>query len=96
MSILLSAAASQRSLRFVVFRTCFQSLKSLRAQRTAAECGLLEVAGLLDLSVGEGFQFFHDLFQPAAALGVILLGGQGSSLLGILLVESLDVTDLCL
>ncbi|HXM21648.1 MAG TPA: hypothetical protein VN948_10335 [Terriglobales bacterium] len=50
---------------------------------------------LLDFSVGEGFQFFDDLLQPAAALGVILLGWQGASLLGILLVESLDVTDLC-
>jgi hypothetical protein len=49
---------------------------------------------LLDFSVGEGFQFFYDLLQPAAALGVILLGWQGSSRLGILLVESLDVTDL--
>jgi len=29
---------------------------------------------LLDFSVGEGFQFFDDLLQPAAALGVILLG----------------------
>jgi hypothetical protein len=48
----------------------------------------------LDLSVGEGLQFFYDLFQPAAALGVILLGWQGASLLRILLVESLDVTDL--
>jgi hypothetical protein len=51
---------------------------------------------LLDFSVGERFQFFYDLLQPAAALGVILLGWQGASLLGILLVESLDVTDLCL
>jgi hypothetical protein len=50
---------------------------------------------LLDLPVGEGFQFFYDLLQPAAALGVILLGGQGSPLLGILIVESLDVADLC-
>ncbi|MGA9967471.1 MAG: hypothetical protein WBQ10_19900 [Terriglobales bacterium] len=48
----------------------------------------------LDFSVGEGFQFFYDLFQPAAALGVILLRWQGSSRLGILFVESLDVTDL--
>jgi hypothetical protein len=49
---------------------------------------------LLDFSVGKGLQFFYDLLQPAAALGVILLGWQGASLLGILLVESLDVTDL--
>jgi hypothetical protein len=51
---------------------------------------------LLDFSVGEGFQFFYDLLQPAATLGMILLRWQGASLLGILLVESLDVTDLCL
>jgi hypothetical protein len=49
---------------------------------------------LLDFSVGEGLQFFYNLLQPAAALGVILLCWQGSPLLGILLVESLDVTDL--
>jgi len=49
---------------------------------------------LLDFSVGEGFQFFYDLLQAAAALGVILLGWQGASLLRILLVEPLDVTDL--
>lgn len=34
---------------------------------------VLSVSRLLDFSVGEGFQFFYDLFQPAAALGVILL-----------------------
>jgi hypothetical protein len=50
--------------------------------------------GLLDFSVGQGFQFFYDLLQPAAALGVILLRRQGASLLSILLVESLDVADL--
>jgi hypothetical protein len=49
---------------------------------------------LLDFTVGEGFQFFYDLLQPATALGVILLRWQGSSRLRILLVESLDVTDL--
>jgi hypothetical protein len=54
----------------------------------------LYVPGLLDFPVGESFQFFYDLFEPAAALGVILLGWQSSSLLGILLVESLDVADL--
>jgi hypothetical protein len=51
--------------------------------------------GLLDFSVGEGLQFFYDLLQPATALGVILLRWQGASLLEILLVESLNVTDLC-
>ncbi|HXM62745.1 MAG TPA: hypothetical protein VN950_17930 [Terriglobales bacterium] len=51
---------------------------------------------LLDFSVGEGLQFFDNLLQAAAALGVILLRRQGSSLLGVLLVESLDVADLCL
>ena len=51
---------------------------------------------LLDFSVGEGFQFFDDLLQPAAALGVILLRWQGAALLGVLLVESLDVADLFL
>ena len=51
---------------------------------------------LLDLSVGKGFQLFDDLLQPAATLGMILLRRQGPPLLGILLVESLDVTDLCL
>jgi hypothetical protein len=54
------------------------------------------VRGLLDFSVGERFQFFDDLLQPAATLGVILLRWQGASLLGILFIESLDVTDLCL
>jgi hypothetical protein len=49
---------------------------------------------LLDFTVGEGFQFFYDLLQPAPALGMILLRWQGSSRLGILLVESLDITDL--
>jgi hypothetical protein len=49
---------------------------------------------LLDFSVREGFQFFYDLLQPPAALGVILLRGQGASLLGILLVKSLNVADL--
>jgi len=49
---------------------------------------------LLDFSVSEGLQFFDDLLQPSAALSVILLRWQGSSLLGVLLVESLDVTDL--
>jgi hypothetical protein len=49
---------------------------------------------LLDFSVGKGFQFFYDLLQPTAALGVILLGWQGASRLRILFVESLDVTDL--
>jgi len=52
------------------------------------------VKELLDFSVGQGLELFDDLLQPAAALGVILLRRQGSSLLGILLVESLDVTDL--
>jgi hypothetical protein len=51
---------------------------------------------LLDLAVGEGFQFFDDLLQPATALGVVLLRWQRASLLGILLIESLDVTDFCL
>ena len=50
---------------------------------------------LLDFSVGEGFQFFDDLLQPAAALGVILLRWQGAPRLGILFVESLNVTDFC-
>jgi hypothetical protein len=50
--------------------------------------------GLLDFSVGQRLQFFDDLFQPSAALGVVLLGWQSTSLLGVLLVESLDVTDL--
>jgi hypothetical protein len=49
---------------------------------------------LLDFPVGEGLQFFDDLLQPSAALRMILLRWQGSSLLGILLVESLNVTDL--
>jgi hypothetical protein len=62
-----------------------------------AEGGCPDVcAVLLDFSVGQGFQFFYDLFQAAAALSVILLRGQGAALLGILLVESLDVADLFL
>jgi hypothetical protein len=51
---------------------------------------------LLDFTVGQGFQLFDDLLQSAAALGVILLCGQSASLLGVLLVQSLDVADLFL
>jgi len=59
------------------------------------DCGNPHVClALLDFAVGEGFQFFDDLLQPAAALGVILLRWQGASLLSILFVESLDIADL--
>jgi hypothetical protein len=75
-------------------------LASLRTtvSRSLSEAGRHAYAriALLDLAVGKGFQLFDDLLQPATALGMILLRRQGSSLLSILLVESLDVTDLCL
>jgi hypothetical protein len=49
---------------------------------------------LLDLAVIQGFEFFYDLLQASAALGVVLLGGQSTALLRILLIKSLDITDL--
>jgi len=60
-----------------------------------AEGGCLHLQiPLLDFSVGKRFQLFDDLLQPPTALGVILLGWQGTSLLGIFLVEPLNVADL--
>ena len=43
--------------------------------------------------VGQTFQLFHDLFQPDAALGVVLLCWQSAPRLRIFVVQSANIND---